>query len=218
MRTLLIIISVFSFIVNVNSQDEEKWRKDVENITTRDTVYFEDIEGTLILTGSSSARLWKNSSRVFPDHTVLNNGFGGSQMHELLYFLEDLVLKYKPTKVLIYEGDNDISAGKTSAEIMTTTKEVVHTLKNEIPQVEIYFISPKPSLARWTLKEKYIDLNAKLKTYCELTSKVTFIDVWTPMLNEEGSPIEDIFIEDGLHMNEKGYRIWSDTVGPIVNK
>lgn len=135
-------------------------------------------------------------------------------MHELLFFVEDLILKHKPTKVFIYEGDNDISAGKTKEQILKTTLQVVSKIKESLPKATIYFISPKPSIARWELKARYIELNTALKSYCETTEMVEYIDVWYPMLDKDGMPIKEIFISDGLHMNKKGYDIWAKQVGP----
>lgn len=217
MRNLLALLCVLSFYVNGFMQEELKWKEEVDRLKLIEHKEKSDAKGLIVLTGSSSARLWKNAQATFPKFDLINNGFGGSQMFELLYFLDDLVIQYKPDIVLIYEGDNDISAGKTTSEIMASTMQVVHKLKEELAEVQIYLISPKPSLSRWELAMKYIDLNKNLESFCNETEKVSFIDVWTPMLNEKGSPIEDIFVEDGLHMNEKGYEIWKNTIGPVIN-
>ena len=215
-KNIMLMLSLLTFIVTVHSQGELKWKTEVTSITTVKHDFDKESKGLIVLTGSSSARMWKSVDETFPDYNVKNHGFGGSQMFELLFFLDELVVNDKPNKVLIYEGDNDINAGKKSEEIMVSTAEVISRIKEALPETEIYLISTKPSISRWALAEKYIDLNKRLKAYSEVTVKVTYIDVWTPMLNKEGTPIEDLFIEDGLHMNKKGYKIWEDVIGPIV--
>ncbi|WP_235299214.1 GDSL-type esterase/lipase family protein [Portibacter marinus] len=212
MRILMMLIIGFWFYVNGAAQDELKWKKEIERLTAIEVQEVENAEGLILLTGSSSARMWKNFGDVFPNYKTANHGFGGSQMHELLYYLDDLVIQYNPDIILIYEGDNDLSAGKTIEQIMLTTEAVVDKIKDALPEAEIYFISPKPSLARWNLEQEYVDLNGKMKSYSEQTQNVHFIDVWFPMLNENGKPMEDIFIEDGLHMNQKGYEIWKSVI------
>ncbi|GLR18790.1 GDSL-type esterase/lipase family protein [Portibacter lacus] len=221
MRNLLFIIITCILSVSSYAQTEQldiKWKGEIDRIKKEEHAFRDDALGTLVLTGSSSARMYKNVGEHFPDYNVINSGFGGSKMYELQYFLDELVVKFKPDIVLIYEGDNDVAGEFTTEQIMTTTKEVVAKLKKDLPGVELYFISPKPSLARWNLADKYVALNSELEEYCKKTERVGYIDVWYPMLNDEGTPIKDIFIQDGLHMNEKGYAIWKAAIEPKVMK
>jgi lysophospholipase L1-like esterase len=217
MRKLLFIIFIISCCSLVNSQDELEWKGEVEAINSKKYEFDANKKGLIILTGSSSARMWTSFADVVPEYNSRNHGFGGSQMHELLFFLDELVLNHKPDKILIYEGDNDIGVGKSSDEIMATTLEVVRRIRDQLPDSDIFLISPKPSLARWDLAEKYVELNGKMEAFCDTKEKLTYIDVWNPMLDETGKPIKEIFIEDGLHMNADGYKIWEEAVGKKVN-
>jgi len=45
---------------------------------------------------------------------------------------------------------------------------------------------------------------------------VTYVDVATPMLGDDGAPKPEIFIGDNLHMNDAGYDIWRDAVRAVV--
>jgi len=211
-KTLVSFLLFSGLLFQVSAQQEDQWKKEVDRLIESRIEREVGKKGMLVLTGSSSARLWKNVADVFPEYTVVNNGFGGSQMHELLYYLDDLVIDLAPDIVLIYEGDNDIVAEKSSLEIIKATKEVIHKIKASLPQTEVFLISPKPSLARWELAEKYLELNKELEALCKETDLVSYIDVWFPMLNQKGLPMEDIFVSDGLHMNEKGYQIWTDAM------
>ena len=202
-------------LISLHGQDELKWKDDVDRLISIDHG-FQDGDDLFLFTGSSSIVMWKNIRDQFPDNKIINNGFGGSQMHELLYFLEELVINYKPAKVFIYEGDNDISEGRTTNNIMKSTKKITRIIKHKLPGTKIYYISPKPSIARWELKEQYISLNTRLNKYALKNKGVFFIDVWNPMLTEDGSLNSELFISDGLHMNQKGYEIWSKAVKPFV--
>ena len=212
MRIISIGIVLLFFYVNVDAQNESKWQEEINKLTSKEIAKVKNSKGLILLTGSSSARFWSNFNEVFPKYTTVNNGFGGSQMHELLYYIDDLIINYEPDIVLIYEGDNDISAGKTKDEILETTMKVVDRLKSHLPKTKIYFISPKPSIARWKLKDQYVAFNRALKAYTADLENVFYLDVWSPMLDENGEPMTDIFISDGLHMNEKGYEIWEKVV------
>ncbi|MCB0664920.1 MAG: hypothetical protein KDC80_03815, partial [Saprospiraceae bacterium] len=119
-------------------------------------------------------------------------------------------------QVFIYEGDNDISSGKTRDEILEDTKMVLDKIWSSDPETEIVLISPKPSVARWNLKEQYLALNTALSDLAEDHENLRFADVWHPALDENGMVMKDIFIQDNLHMNQKGYAIWETTIKPFL--
>jgi lysophospholipase L1-like esterase len=171
--------------------------------------------GSIVFAGSSSFRMWEGMEEAFPDKRVLNRGFGGSHMSDLYYYREELILKYRPEQVLIYEGDNDIDYGKSPREIMRDTRQLVESLREEMPGLPIAFVSPKPSILRWPLRKSYHKLNRKLAKYCQKTEGLEFIDVWSPVVRN-GELDKSIFIEDGLHLNEKGYQIWKEKIGPVL--
>lgn len=133
-------------------------------------------------------------------------------MSDLLYFLEETVLRFEPTKVFIYEGDNDISAGKTPESILETTKHVVKKILESNDKIEIHLISAKPSPSRWKFEKEYLEFNALLKTYCDDRDQLFYIDVWNPMIDDSGRPNPNIFISDSLHMNRRGYLLWKNII------
>lgn len=171
---------------------------------------------TIVFTGSSSIRMWKDLSTRFADQQIINTGFGGSQASDLDYFLDELVLRYQPEKVFIYEGDNDIAAKKRAREIMATLKNIIQRIRSVDARTKIYLIAAKPSLRRWKLRGKYRRLNRKFNRLAKKDALLYFVDVWTPMLNGRKLK-QDIFIADGLHMNPKGYDIWYTAMKEFVN-
>ena len=220
MKATRIIIPIASLILlvgfqAVNSQDPERLIEQVEALSNAE-YNFPENEDIVLFTGSSTIRMWDNVQSYFPDHNVINNGFGGSQMSDLLYYYEELILKISPHVIFIYEGDNDIADKKRPSGIIKTTKELVGKIKTDLPETEIILISPKPSIRRWDLTPKYERLNRKLSKYCEKTQSLEFADVWSAMLDEEGMVYQDIFLGDGLHMNEKGYDIWVPVLAKYI--
>ena len=89
-------------------------------------------------------------------------------------------------------------------------------IKEAVTEVDIILISPKPSLARFNLREKYVELNEALRDFAKADASVSFADVWHAMLGENGLVRSDLFIEDGLHMNAKGYAIWKEVPEPFL--
>ena len=198
------------------AQDPLRLESDVNEITARDkSINKKDI---ILFTGSSSIRIWDDIQSYFPGHNIVNTGFGGSETSDLLYYFNKLILPYKPKQIFIYEGDNDLNSGKSSSQILATSDSLLRLIREHVSEkVQVFFISPKPSLARWQLKERYEQYNRELKKWVARQKNVTFIDVWTPSLDQQGKVFQDIFLEDGLHMNKKGYVIWAREIGKFVH-
>ena len=185
--------------------------KEVKQIQEINDSIWDSSTKTIVFTGSSSIRLWKDLQERFPDHQVLNTGFGGSQFSDLQHYLDELILNYNPVKVFIYEGDNDVFAKKRPRKIIQIAQDIIDTLQHREPDMEIVLISAKPSISRWKFRGRYRRLNRKLHKLASETKGIDYVDVWYPMLDKR-KVRQDIFIEDGLHMNSKGYDIWYDVI------
>ena len=200
---------------SLQAQDPLRFEQEIEQLKKKS--FSTTAEGPkLVFAGSSSIRMWTDLEAAFPEHRVINMGFGGSQMSDLLYFLPDLVIRHQPERVYIYEGDNDLADDKSIKEVMTNTNAVIAALRASLPGVQIYFISPKPSISRWNLRKKYVKLNKRLDKLCAKYKDLSFIDVWNPMLTPDGKLRPDLFIEDGLHMTADGYAIWQAQIKPFL--
>ena len=137
-------------------------------------------------------------------------------MSDLLYYCDSVIVKYQPVKVFIYEGDNDIAAGKNVDEVINDAKMLLNKITREIPDIQIVIISVKPSVLRWKLKDEYIKLNNDYKKLSLENNHIKFLDVWTPLLNSNGLPKKEIFVSDSLHINKLGYDIWAREIKKIL--
>lgn len=208
------LVFLFASFIQVHGQ-ENPFEDEVNSLTERIAEKGWE-KGSILFTGSSSIRFWQSLASDFPNQKVINTGFGGSQASDLIKYLPQLVLNYVPSKIFIYEGDNDLWAKKEVAEIMGDLDHIVTWIQRELPAAEIYLISAKPSPSRWEIKTSYLALNRSMSEYALARPKVGFVNVWDVMLDKEGKPIADIFIEDQLHMNAKGYAIWKEVFTPFV--
>ena len=220
MKALKISIWLFVLLIltdqsNLFAQDPLRFKAEIAQLDSLNYDFDKDID-IYLFTGSSSIRKWDSLFVYFPEYQIINTGFGGSQMSDLLYYIDILILKYTPDKVFIYEGDNDLAEEKEINEIMATAKKLVKKLRKEIAGIEIVFISAKPSLARWELKNEYLALNKALIDYCSSKSFLTYADVWDVMLDTKGEPKAELFVEDGLHLNKKGYDLWAKELGKYL--
>lgn len=208
---LLFLFAFLHCTHSIYGQDPLRLKDEVAEITANDQSL--NKKDVILFTGSSSIRMWNSVQSDFPNYNIVNRGFGGSQASDLLYYFDQLILPYNPKKIFIYEGDNDLSDGKSSEQIVATMDSLIRLIHQKIStKVAVYIISPKPSTSRWHLRDQYIEFNKRMSESASSKKNVYFIDVWTPALDAEGVVVKDIFLEDGLHMNQKGYAIWVNVI------
>lgn len=216
MRKLLIVLVLSIVSLTVWAQPKPFW-EEIKAFKTQDSIQ-KPQDGMLLFIGSSSFRLWKSVKEDFHNENIVNRAFGGATLEDLVYWQNEVVLKYKPKKIFIYCGENDVaSAESITPEMVFNRYKTLHsTLRNQFPQTPIVFVSLKPSILRWAMKERMITVNALIRDYLKTDNHSVFVDVWDKML-ENGQPMKDIFIEDNLHMNAKGYAIWTNALSKYVN-
>lgn len=173
-------------------------------------------EKAVLFTGSSSMRLWKTLREDFPDLKVINRGFGGSHFEDLNFFAPRIVLPYKPSKIVVYSGENDIEAGQSAENVLGDFKEFVAWRDKNLPGTPIIYVSLKPSILRWGKWPEMSKANNLIREEAKKHKRVTFADLASKMLGTDGKPLPDIFLADNLHMNARGYAIWRENLGPLL--
>ncbi len=172
-------------------------------------------KGCIVFVGSSSIKRWTSLASDFPGLPVVNRGFGGSQLADSVNFAERIITPSAPRQVVIYAGGNDINAGKSPELVFGDFVALATKLRAQLPQAHLAFISSAPNPKRWEQREKVKRFNALAENYCRRHG-LTFINVFPLMLGPDGLPKPDIYVEDRLHMNEKGYAIWRAAIGPLL--
>ncbi len=193
----------------------ERWEPAIRQFERQDSLN-PVVPGAVLFVGSSSIAKWQDVADYFPDQRVLNRGFGGSEFSDLLHYADRVIYPYKPAKIFIYEGDNDLANGESPGQILNEAKQLRSKIRKALGDTPVVFISPKPSVARWELKDQYEALNASLAKYAAQEKNTEFADVWTPALDENGRVLADIFVADSLHLNAAGYRIWQKALAPYL--
>jgi lysophospholipase L1-like esterase len=171
----------------------------------------------VLFVGSSSIRMWTTLAADFPGVPVINRGFGGSELSDVVAFADRIVVPYRPRLIVLYAGDNDLAAGKTPATVLAELRSFVAIVHRDLPGTPIAFIAVKPSIARQAILDRFRETNRLVRLYAATDPSLRFVDVFTPMLDSLGQPRRDLFLEDGLHMNAAGYAIWRDLLTPVVS-
>ena len=173
-------------------------------------------QNAILLTGSSSFARWLTMEEDLEPLTVIPRGFGGSTMADLHHYVDRVVISYKPRAVVIYEGDNDTFHGVAPETIVEQLKEIVSKIHGALPESRIYILSVKPSLSRTKVWDKARETTELYKALAATDRRLYFIDVATPLLNSDGSVMDDVFVDDGLHLNDKGNRIWAAAIKSVL--
>jgi len=164
----------------------------------------------ILFVGSSSFTKWTDVQSYFPGYTIINRGFGGSSLPDLVRYENDVIFKYKPKQIVMYCGENDLAASDTvTAQMVFNRFQKLFTdIRKRFPNIPFVYISIKPSPSRWQLREKMKAANTQIKNFLSKKKNTAFVDVYHKMLGPDGTPIKEIYEEDNLHMNAKGYSIW----------
>ena len=175
---------------------------------------------SILFVGSSSFRKWTDVSSYFPGYVIINRGFGGSSFPDLIRYANEIIVPYHPKQIVIYCGDNDLAASDSiSADtVFERFRVLFEMIRASLPSENIVYVSIKPSPSRARLREKMEKANLLIQTYLSINSHASFVDVYHKMLNPDGSIMTDIFLEDSLHMNAKGYAIWQKAITPYLSK
>lgn len=192
-----------------------QWEPDVRRFEASDRTS-PPLSGGIVFVGSSSIRLWESLESDFRGLPVLNRGFGGSELSDVAQLARRIIVPYKPRLVVVYAGENDLAAGKTSTQVFNAFQSLVSTLRRDLPGARVVFVSLKPSIARLNLLDKMRETNQLIRDYTRTDDRLIYVDVFTPMLDASGQPRRELFLEDGLHMNARGYAIWRDLIAPII--
>lgn len=215
-RLLILLISLSLCTVNVAAQN---FFEDIQAFKRQDSIHSPQSHGILFI-GSSSFTKWTDVQDYFPGYTIINRGFGGSSLTDVIRYAGDIIFPYSPKQIVIYCGENDLASSDTVTANMVFSRfiQLFDLIRNRMPQVPIAFISLKPSPSRAQLMGTMTNANTMIKDFLKNKTNTAFIDVYSKMLNADGTPINDIFIEDNLHMNAKGYAIWKKTIEPYLLK
>jgi lysophospholipase L1-like esterase len=177
--------------------------------------------GAILFTGSSSIRFWDTLEQDMAPYPVINRGFGGSMIHQVLHYVEDIVLPYRPRAIFLYAGENDIAGlwftrRHSAQEVCDNFKAFFEHIQEEVPGTPVYFISIKPARGRQKYWPEMQRANDLIRRFCERHENAGYIDIVPAMRDSSGKLHTDFFIFDGVHMNKRGYAAWTAVIRPVV--
>lgn len=192
---------------------------DIQKFKRQDSTSFPPRQSILFI-GSSSFTRWTDVQQYFPAYPIINRGFGGSTLPDQQRYLDDIVFPYQPKQILVYCGENDLASSDTVTAQMVYDRfrQLFTRIRSRLPRVHIVFISIKPSPSRQMLSGKMREANELIRNFLKKKKRTGYVDVYNAMIDDEGKPQDDLFVEDRLHMNKNGYAIWQRLIEPHLLK
>jgi len=195
------------------SEDPLVWEENIQVLEERTADRFAPGEPVVFI-GSSSIRFWTSLDQDMAPIPVLRHGFGGAKLNDVVHYARRLVNAYQPRAVVVFAGTNDISpeAAKEPAVLLASYQDFVDIVRAEDPELPIFFIAITPSVLRWSVWPVAQEANRLIAAYIETDNNHYFIDTSPGLLGENGEPIREHYVFDGLHLSESGYAVWKDVV------
>lgn len=220
MKTLRIHVAfllLLSLTVIAVTAQPAPFYNEIQQFKKQDSAAFPP-KNAIVFVGSSSFQKWHDVQSYFPDYPIINRGFGGSVLTDVIRYTNDIIIPYHPKQVLIYCGDNDLASSDTiTPQIVSNRfKQLFYIIRKKLPRTTISYVSIKPSPSRFHLMPKMKQANLLIGQFLKSQKNTSYIDVFHPMLQANGKPIPAIFLSDSLHMNDKGYAIWKKVISPYL--
>jgi lysophospholipase L1-like esterase len=164
-------------------------------------------------------RVWKE---YYGTRQAMNLGFGWDRTQNVLWRLAHGEFTGQiPRLIVLLIGSNNLTGTEhaptnTPAEIAEGIRAVCEQLLAASPKSRILLMGIFPrGAANDPLRTSVRELNDRLKPYASRHSSICFADIGQSFLSADGSIPLDI-MNDGLHLTEKGYRIWAEAIEPTI--
>ena len=216
-QLLTILLLSFQALSAQQDPDPTRFSKAISTFEQEDAER-KPVADLTLFTGSSSIRMWKSLTTDFPNRKVLNRGFGGSHVSDVLHYFDIVVARHKPKTIVLYCGENDLWSGKPPKQVLTDFREFVRRVNALDPKIRIHYLACKPSPKRFAKWKIYQTCNRLIANQCDKDDRLNFVDVSKVMLGKDGQPLPDIWLKDKLHMNQAGYARWAKLLKPILAK
>lgn len=221
-KKIFLKISFVVFVFISLCANAQPFKNEIDAFKKEDSLNSPNIPGRhpILFVGSSSFRKWTDVQNYFPGYPIINRGFGGSTLPDVIRYADDIIFPYAPKQVVIYCGENDLAVADTitGAIVFERFKTLFKMIRTRLPKTTIDFVSIKPSPSRKHIQPQVIIANKLIKDFLAGKKGTAFINIYDVMMNEDGSMKNELFLKDDLHMKPNGYALWQKEIKPYLLK
>jgi lysophospholipase L1-like esterase len=195
-------------VKEVKDPNPTRFKKDIDAFMKWDSKN-SPAENAVLFVGSSSIVMWE-TNEAFGEYPVINRGFGGSHISDVIYYYDKVIQGYDPALIVFYAGDNDAASGKAAEQILEDYKYLLSRIRKDYPEVPFIYLPIKPTSSRWKYWDEMKKTNRLIREFNKQKENLYYVDTATALLTPKGLPNDELFLKDKLHMNEKGYNLWNE--------
>ena len=174
-------------------------------------------ENAILFVGSSSIRMWK-TAEAFPGYPVINRGFGGSHIPDMIYHYDRVIGRHNPALIVFYSGENDVASGVPLDQVFDDYTRLTGRILDDFPEAQLLYISIKPSNSRIQHSANFSAFNRMVEDFNRGDRRLHYIDLATALTGDGILPDDAFFVTDRLHLNESGYEAWNRLLGPVLKQ
>lgn len=218
-KSILLLFFCLDAVFIIAQTTVKPFRKEIDAFKKKDSLQM-PAPKSILLVGSSSFTKWVDVRDYFPGYPIINRGFGGSSLPDVIRYADEIIYPYDAKQIIIYCGENDIAASDTVTAflVLQRFKDLFVMIRSHLGKVPVAFVSIKPSPSRWKSEPVFVETNRLIKRFLRKQSGTKYINVHDAMLNADGSVKPELFVEDKLHMNARGYEIWQRIMKPVLKR
>jgi len=210
---LLVILSCSPTRIYQDLPEVKAWETDISNFEKLDNSE-SYADNAVLFSGSSSIRLWKTLATDMAPFSVIQRGFGGSKLSDFTVYGDRIFSPHKCSALVMFVA-NDITGGnndKSPEEVKKLFLYVLKTFRKTHPDTPFFWIGITPTSSRWKAWPEIEKANNLIREVCEKQRNTYYIKTDHAFLTEAGTPDDGLFIADKLHLNAKGYQIWTEII------
>lgn len=184
----------------------DRWEKDIADFEQADRDQ-PPAQGGVVFLGSSNIRMWTTMADDFAELNPLNRGLGGARLTELAPIASRLVAAARPRVVVVSAGTNDIANGAAAGDVRTAFAALADNLRRDQPELRVAFLAIAPSILRWEQWDRQQEANVAVREFVESQgsgSGLSYIDANAALLDGEGRPAVECFLDDRQHPSTIG--------------
>lgn len=201
-----------------------QWESAVESFE-RDDALRSYPANAILFVGSSSIRLWESLADDMAPYPVIQRGFGGAKMVDVLTYKDRILEAHTPPAIVLFVANDitgnsktDLSPDRAAGQFFAFADYVLR----QKPETELFIVEITPTASRLDVWPQTMELNNHLSKLCESLDRVTFIPTRHLFLAADGKPLRELFRSDQLHLSPLGYRVWTKQIraflDPVMQK
>ena len=226
MKRLLILVILSSFLASCASlgkyrelPEVKAWESEIEKFEQLDIAksYPSD---AIMFAGSSSIRLWSTLGKDMLPYNVIQRGYGGAKLSDFAVYADRILYPHKCRAIVLFIA-NDISGSnsdKSPLEVSQLFRKTLHIIRRQFRETPVIWVSVTPTPLRWHIWPEIKEAGEMISEICENQRNTYYLDTEKYFTNEKGLPRADLFLDDGLHLNAEGYKVWSGLIKKELDK